>query len=89
MKPCSCGFYARLYALIHRSLGTIFQRFFRFMNPHDGNTHGGGIVRQNKAAALPKYLLSRVFSTSLSTGVERKVVGYFDSGAEASGAAAR
>jgi large subunit ribosomal protein L27 len=71
MKPCSCGFYARFYPLIHRRASTIFRGFFRFMNGYDGNPHDGRIAKQYKTSLNPPRTSEIAFSTSLSTGVER------------------
>src|SRR5579863_2959792 len=74
MKACSCGIYARLYTLIHRSLRTRFRGFFRFMNGYDGTPHPSQFHHQNKASRTSLDGSGPPFSTSLSTGVERRAV---------------
>src|SRR5580698_10170848 len=71
MNPCSCGFYARSYTLIHRSAGTAFRGFFRFMNDSDGTPPKAGIAQRHKAPKRSKRAQLVFFSTSQSTGVER------------------
>src|SRR5579871_2377718 len=80
IKPCSCGIYARLYTLIHRRATTLFRGFFQFMNADSGTPQGARIVRQYKARTWLEEPPTGRFSTSLSTGVERRVVGQFGLG---------